>query len=139
MDPDDNSLSAREAIFKMLENDRRWDSDKDTPVFRDEQGKEITYTESSKELKEALKRANLQELATGTHSPRICGSTAYTNLPSGGELVAGFMGLWLSNPKYNYMHAAQYRLELVGTSITREDGAGLGVRPGLVSRYAGKW
>lgn len=35
VDPDENGLSAGEAILKMLENHRRWDINKDTPAFRD--------------------------------------------------------------------------------------------------------
>lgn len=76
-------------------------------------------------LRKALTEARLEELAKGTHSLRIGGEKAYINSPAGGELVAGFMGLWLSGSKYDYMHAARDRRETAGNAKARENGTSL--------------
>lgn len=55
-----------------------------------------------------------------------------------GELIAGFMVLWLSSEKFHYMHAARDKLELTGTAISIGKGATLAIISGPVSGYAGK-
>lgn len=104
------SVSAGESILSILEKNRKWGRDEETPIFRNQDGEEISYEESNKELAKASNEANLSDLALDTHLLRIGGATAYANSPSGGELVAGFMELWLTNPKYDYMHATQEKL-----------------------------
>lgn len=56
-------------------------------------------------------------MAQGTCSLRIGGVTAYTNSPSRGELEECFMGLWLSNTKYDYMHVSRDKLENACSTI----------------------
>lgn len=44
------------------------------------------------------------------HYFHVGGATAHAN-PPGGDLVAGYMGLWRSNAGDGYLHAGKRRLE----------------------------
>lgn len=77
------NLSKGKTIMEMLERANRWGGEK-TPLFRNNEGKEIKYKESCIALTKALIGSNLDELTRGTQSPRIGGATAYAYSPSGG-------------------------------------------------------
>lgn len=137
VDKTDDSLSAGYAILHMLKNDVVKGDQSTVPLFRDkETNREISYTYAKQRLKDVLIMAGLRSLATGIHSLRIGGATAYCNSPNGGEIVAGYMGLWVSDAKYAYFHGCNGLLEKAGYSIAREVGDTPAVRPGPVSTYA---
>lgn len=54
-----------------------------------------------------------------THSFRVGGAAAYANSPSGGAMVAGFMGLWKSKAQLDYMYACRPTVEATGVEIGR--------------------
>lgn len=54
--------------------------------------KEITIASSRKMLEVKVKEACLSPQHIKCHSLRICGRTAYANLPEGGSITAGFLG-----------------------------------------------
>ena len=110
-----------------------------TPLFRDPTtNREIKYEHAKKRLKEVLRAAGLAHLASGLHSLRIVGATAYANSPAGGYMVAGFMGCCTSDVKYAFMHAYSAVLEKAGISVAREEGHIFAQRPGAVQAYAGR-
>lgn len=121
----------------MLSRDPIENDEKYVPLFRNIQtNKEITYEHSSRRLKEVFTQAGFPELASGVHCLQIGGATAYANSPEGGDLIAGFMGLWLSDSKYSYMHACVGRLHRASLSVGREKGDDIAMRPGPVNAYA---
>lgn len=134
----EESLSSGEAIQQISAGDRAEGGDENTPLFRDESGKEVKYEDSNRVPKEALVTANLSDLGEDTHLLWIGVAIAYANSPFGRELIAGFIGLWLSGAKYDYLHATRDRLEQVRSAIAIESGMKLAVRPGPASGYAVK-
>lgn len=139
VDDDADSLSAGYAILQMLASDKVGGDQTSIPLFRDKRsGEEISYELSKRRLKEVLIAAGLRYLATGCHCLRIGGATAYANYPNGGELVAGYMGLWVSGARFRYMHGCNGLLERAGLSVGKERGDTLSSRPGPVSSYAGR-
>lgn len=140
IDDDPLALSAGHAIVEMLRgDDLAPGSLEDLPLLRNHiTGREVSYQDSSAELKRLLVLAGYPELASGLHCLRIGGATAAANYPTGGELIAGFMGCWSSTTRRDYMHAMRGRLEAVAVHMARDTGGEL-AQPGLpVSRYASK-
>lgn len=44
-----------------------------------------------------MRRVEIYQDGLSPHSLRVVGATAYADYTEGGELVAGYMGLWSSN------------------------------------------
>lgn len=85
LDLDPQALSAAAAIREMLRNDPTCGSPEDTPLFRDPQtGGELAYAKAAALFNKALTDAGYVELATGQHSLRTGGATAYENADEGG-------------------------------------------------------
>ncbi len=81
-------------------------------------------------LQKAVRTAGFPELASGCHSLRLGGETAYANADNGGEMIAGFMGAWSSEARRLYLWACTARLDMVSVSVARNGGLELAGRPG---------
>ena len=142
VDQDPFALSAGAAQAAMLAGDPLGpDEDPEfAPFFRDPRpgrnGAELTYQVATDELRAALHAAGLGWLATGGHSLRIGGATAVANDPSGGEMMAMFMGCWVSKAMHKYPWALRDRVDATSFAMARGEGGELAVRPGPVATYA---
>lgn len=86
------ALSAGQAIRLMLAGDCVEGSQEQLSLFRDPgAGEEITYERSRSKLRRALHLAGLPTLATGTHSLRTGGATAYAHTKLDVFRVYGFV------------------------------------------------
>lgn len=131
-------MSTRQSIRLIVEGDREDEGAERVVLFRDPTtGCEVFYEASASALRRVLCRAGYPELASRTHSLRIWGGTVYANSPSGGELYDGFMGLWRSEARLDFLHACAPRLEADGVLIGRESEMELAEKPGAVSSCGG--
>lgn len=80
-------------------------------------GSEIYLTESKRMMKGKVEEAGLGEAFIKWQSLRIGGSTAYANSPEGGTLTPGFIGLWTSGARRQYLHAYEKPLDRAGPAI----------------------
>lgn len=107
------------------------------PLFLDtETEKEIKLAASRRYLVKKVNEEGLSLQNVRGYSLRIGGHTAYANLPNGGAIKAGFLGLGESGARWSYMHAHCRPLETARVAIDRESGSTLAVRAGPVSSYA---
>lgn len=129
LDEDPHALSAAAAIKMMLANDPT-DGDKEhVPLLRDtDTGGELAYAKAATLFKRKLTEAGYPELATGLHSLRTGGATAYANDDEGGMLVATSMGGWSSTAYRRYIWSCQERLCAASMAIGRADGLDLADR-----------
>lgn len=134
-----SSISEGAAISARLHNRVNkddWDH-VNTPLFLNpDTVKDLTITASLSMLKSKVREAVLSQTHIKGHSLRIEGATAYANSTSGGAINAGFLGLWASGARCNYMDAYRRSLELAGLAVSRETGVVLATRPGPVGTYA---
>lgn len=129
LDLEPGALSAAAAIREMLRNDPTRGNPEKVPLFRDPETKaELTYTKAYDLFKKALTDAGYAEMATGLHSLRAGGATAYANAEEGGMLVATAMGGWSSNAYRRYIWSCQERLSTAGVAIARAPGLNISDR-----------
>lgn len=84
LDDEPHALSAAAAIRRMLEHDPSVGPVEHIPLFRDlETVKKITYSKAATLFKLKLTEAGFEEVATGLHSLRSGGATAYANADEG--------------------------------------------------------
>lgn len=134
-----DALSAGPSLWDMLNKDREVCQRVVTPLFRkDHTETEVTYEEARAALSREITAAVIDTAGHSPHSLRVGGSIAYANSPNGGELVAGYMGLWTSKAGDGYLRAGSQVLELAGWSIGLEVGDACVLRPGAVYIYAGR-
>jgi hypothetical protein len=114
-----DSLSAGAAVARMLAGDPVLRLDPaQVPLFRDPAtGRELTYRAAKTEFKYYLVLAGYPDLAGGMHSLRRGGATAATALSS--PFVAGCMGCWASDTKFDYMWALRDTIEATALSMGR--------------------
>lgn len=141
-DPASTPLSSGAALADMLAGDPTAAGldEATVPLFRDprpgKNGAELSWVDASAELRRVLLACGLAELAHGAHSLRIGGATAAANDPTGGDMVAMFMGFWVSKSRFRYTWALRDRIERTSMSMACGVGGELAVRPGPVAAYA---
>lgn len=111
LDEDEGSLSAARAVREMLRGDPSVGPLENILLLRDPlRGRELSYANSAKEFKRVLTEAGIKQLASGLHSLRAGGATAYANSEKGGEMVPRSIGIWTSNAKWRYIWASKERM-----------------------------
>ena len=134
-DPDNQAISAGNALVAMLAGRPRASDRTGQPLFLDPStGRELTYEDAARSLKDLLTRAGFAELATGTHSLRIGGATTAAAL--GGSYMAGCMGLWTSSSMHRYLWGMRDQIEAIASQMATRELGPVAVRPGPVAVYS---